>query len=404
MTTDVIMPKLGLTMKEGTIVEWTKKEGDRVEKGEPIVEVETEKISNVVEAPASGVLLKIFAAKGAVVPVTDVIAIIGEPGEEVATRVAQKAEQPKIEEEVEKAGAIERPIAEQMIGEKIRISPLAKKLAEERGVDITRIKGTGPEGRIVKEDILKAAEATAPSTAQRSAEGVEISETIAMTGTRKTIADRLAHSYHSAVHATVMTEVDMSKTVELRQKLLSEVKEKTGASLTYTGILVKAAAIALKNHRIVNSTLEGDTIKVLKSINVGVAVDAEGGLIVPVIHDADNKTLIEIAPLLTELVEKARKKSLSMEEVSSGTFTITNLGMLGVHTFIPIINPPQAAILGAGSMDEKPVVIEGKIEVRTRMNLSLVYDHRIVDGAEAARFLQTLKQKLENPSTLFEKT
>jgi pyruvate dehydrogenase E2 component (dihydrolipoamide acetyltransferase) len=229
---------------------------------------------------------------------------------------------------------------------------------------------------------------------------VEISETIAMAGTRKTIADRLSHSYHSAVHATVMTEVDMSNTAELRQKLLPEVKEKTGASLTYTGILVKAVAIALKNHRLVNSTLEGDTIKVLKSINIGVAVDAEGGLIVPVIHDADKKTLIETAPLLTELVDKARSKSLSMKEVSSGTFTITNLGMLGVHTFIPIINPPQAAILGVGSMDEKPAVIEGKIEVRTRMNLSLVYDHRIVDGAEAARFLQTLKEKLENPSTL----
>lgn len=403
MTTDVIMPKLGLTMKEGTIVEWLKKEGDTVEKGEPIVEVETEKISNVVEAPASGVLLKILASKGTVVPITGIIAIVGELGEEIVAKVPQRAEQPKTEAEAEKVVEIAEPSAMQFAEEKIKISPLARKLAQERGVDITTIKGTGPEGRIVKEDILKAADTAAPSTARLSVGRVEVSETIALAGTRKTIADRLSQSYRSAVHTTVMTEVDMSKTIELRQSLLSEVKEKTGASLTYTGILVKSVAMALRKHPFVNSTLEGDTIKLLKPINVGVAIDAEEGLIVPVIQEADKKTLFEIAPHLAELADKARKKSLSMEEVSSGTFTITNLGMLGVHTFIPIINPPQAAILGVGSMDQRPVVIDRKIEVRTRMNLSLVFDHRIVDGAEAARFLQTLKETLENPSTLHEK-
>jgi pyruvate dehydrogenase E2 component (dihydrolipoamide acetyltransferase) len=403
MTTDVIMPKLGLTMKEGTIVEWLKKEGDAVEKGEPIVEVETEKISNVVEAPASGVLLKILASKGTVVPVTGIIAIVGELGEEIVEKAPQKAEQPKIEAETEEVIKTVKPSAPQFAEEKIKISPLARKLAQERGVDIATIEGTGPEGRIVREDILKAAETVAPSTAGLSAGRVEVSETVALTGTRKTIADRLSQSYHSAVHTTVITEVDMNKTVELRQSLLSAAKEKTGASLTYTGILVKAVAMALRKHPFVNSTLEGDTIKVLKSINVGVAIDAEEGLIVPVIREADRKTLFEIAPHLAELADKARKKSLSMEEVSSGTFTITNLGMLGVSTFVPIINPPQAAILGVGKMEQRPVVIDGKIEVRTRVNLSLVFDHRIVDGAEAARFLQTLKDMLENPSTLHEK-
>jgi pyruvate dehydrogenase E2 component (dihydrolipoamide acetyltransferase) len=197
-----------------------------------------------------------------------------------------------------------------------------------------------------------------------------------------------------------MTEVDMTEASNFRKDLLVKVKEETGVSLTYTCIIVKAAALALREHKIVNSTLEDQEIKILKNVNVGVAVDVEEGLIVPVIREADQKSLTEITALLAKLAEKARNRTLSLEEVSAGTFTVTNLGMLGVHTFIPIINPPQAAILGAGAIEDKPVVVKGRIEARSRLNLSLVYDHRIINGAEAARFLQSMKRILENPLTL----
>jgi len=287
--------------------------------------------------------------------------------------------------------------------ERVRVSPLARKIAEEQKVDLTKITGTGPDGRIVKEDVLKAIgeqERVGPSTPSLSEKEVEVAETIPLVSMRKTMADRLSQSYNSAVHTTVIMEVDMAEASRFRENLLTRIKEETGVSLTFTGIIVKAAALALREHKIVNSMLEDQEIKILKNVNVGVAVDIEEGLIVPVIRDADLRSLSEITALLAKLTEKARNRTLTMEEVSAGTFTITNLGMLGVSTFIPIINPPQAAIMGVGTIEDKPVVVNGKIESRSRLNLSLVFDHRIISGAEAARFLQTMKRILEKPSTL----
>lgn len=401
MATKVIMTKLGLTMKEGTVVNWLKKEGEHVEKGEPLLEVETEKISSELEAPASGVLLKITAQKGATVPVSGLLGIIGEPSEDVSS-----IQDTAIEVEISAAAhetEVMKPVVDEVSTERVRISPLARKIAEEQKVDLTKIKGTGPDGRIVKEDVLRVlgkAETMGPSATSLSKEGVEIAEVIPLIGMRKTIADRLSQSYNSAVHTTVMTEVDMTEASNFRKELLIKVKEETGASLTYTCIIVKAAASALKEHKLVNSTLEGQEIKILKNVNVGVAVDVEEGLIVPVIHNADQKSLSEIAAFLDKLAEKARSQTLSMEEISMGTFTVTNLGMLGVHTFIPIINPPQTAILGVGTIEDKPVIVKGKIEARSVLNLSLVYDHRIINGAEAARFLQTMRRILERPSAM----
>jgi len=402
MTTDVIMPKLGLTMKEGTVVNWLKKEGEHVEKDEPIVEVETDKITNFVEANASGVLLRILAPRGTIVPVTEVIAIIGEPGEEIPSKLVRETESPRsVNEIMETTEVADKTSSTQTDQEAIRISPLARKLAEEYKVDPTKIKGTGPGGRIVKEDIIRAATTATSAPQPQIPLEIEVSETIPLTGTRKTIADRLSQSYHSAVHTTVITEVDMTEIVKYRQRL-SETKEGTSASMTYTSIIAKSVAAALKNHPVINSTLVGDAIKVFGEVNLGVAVDVEGGLIVPVIRHAEKKSLMEIASVLTEMADKARKRLLSVEDISFGTFTITNLGALGVHTFIPIINPPQAAILGVGMVEQKPAVINGKIEIRSKMNLSLVFDHRIIDGAEAARFLQTLKKMMENPSVLID--
>lgn len=407
MVTYVTMPKLGLTMKEGIVVKWLKKEGEPVEKGEAILEIETEKIYTTVEAPASGMLYKRVAPEGAVVPVAGLVAVIAKPGEEVPPieEVIAKAEIPPTVPVTEKAEEIEKPPAVPVPKERIKISPLAKKIAKEHKIDVTKIKGTGPGGRIVKKDVLEAIEkarATPAPVAPSAVEPVKVAEVIPMTGVRKTIAERLSQSYRSAVHATVMTEVDMTESVKLRQRLLPEIKKKTGASLTYTAMIVKAVAIALGDYPLLNSTLDGDQIQIIEDINVGVGVAIEGGLIVPVVRNADKKSLTEIAQCLEELIEKARKRLLSLEEVTGGTFTITNLGMFGVHTFVPIINPPETAILGVGTIDEKPIVINEKIEIRSRMNLSLVFDHRVLDGAEAARFLQTLEKNLENPSTLLE--
>ena len=401
MATKVIMTKLGLTMKDGTVVNWLKKEGERVEKGEALVEVETEKISTELEAPASGVLLKITAQKGAIVPVSGLLAIIGEPGEDVST-IQNDVARAEISAKASEMEVV-KPAPADVSPEKVRISPLARKIAVEQKVDLTRVTGTGPDGRIVKEDVLRVlgkAETAAPSAPSLSREGVEVAEIIPLVGMRRTIADRLSQSYKSALHATMMIEVDMTEASNFRKDLLVKVKEETGVSMTYTSIIVKAATLALKEHKMVNSTLEDQEIKILKNVNVGVAVDIEEGLIVPVIHDADRKSLSEITAHLAKLTEKARNRTLSLEEVSAGTFTITNLGMLGVHTFIPIINPPQAAILAVGTIEDKPVVVNGKIEARPRLNLTLVYDHRIINGAGAARFLQTMKQTLEKPSAL----
>ncbi|MGD0159376.1 MAG: dihydrolipoamide acetyltransferase family protein [Candidatus Bathyarchaeia archaeon] len=402
MATKVIMTKLGLTMKDGTVVNWLKEEGEPVQKGEPLVEVETEKISTELEAPASGVLLKITAKKGTIVPVSGLLGIIGEPNEDVSSIENTEAE-PEISAAAPETEKILKQSEVEVSPEKVRISPLARKIADEHKIDLTKITGTGPDGRIVKEDVLKAlgnTETVGQPTASLSKEGVEVAEVIPLVSMRKTIAERLFQSYSSAVHTTVIAEIDMTEASKFRQELTAKVKEETGISLTYTSIIVKAAALALREHKMVNSTLEDQEIKILKNINVGVAVDIEEGLIVPVIRDADRKSLSEIALLLSKLGEKARNRTLSMEEVAGGTFTVTNLGMLGVHTFIPIINPPQAAILGVGAIEDRPVIVEGNIVARSRLNLSLVYDHRIINGAGAARFLQTMKRILEAPSTL----
>jgi len=381
----VTMPKLSVAMKDGTIVKWFKKEGEAVKEGEVLFEVETQKVSNEIEAPASGILCKILAPEGSIVPVGELIAIITEPGEEL----------PPIEE-------IKKPTVPTGIEKKAKVSPLARKLAEEYKIDLTKIRGTGPDGQIVKEDVLRAVEEAkvvpAVPVAPSPTELVETAEVVTLTDMRKTIAERLSHSYREAVHVTMTMEVDMSEIRRLRQRLLPEIKEKAKVSLSYTDMLVKAVAIAIKKNPIINSTLEADQIKILKPINIGVAVALEDGLIVPVIRNADKKSLIEIASCLRDLTEKAKQKSLSLDDVTGGTFTISNLGMFGVDTFSPIINPPQSAILGVGAIKDKPVVMDGQITIKPIMTLTLVFDHRILDGATAAVFLKTIKEILEKPA------
>ena len=362
MVTKVVMPRLSLTMKEGTVGTWYKKEGENVEKGEPLVEVFSEKATYDLEAPASGILRKILVQENDEAPVDAVLAVITAP-DEAFQEAEISMEMPKAIEETEK---------------RVLASPAAKRLAREHEIDLAFVKGSGPEGRIVEEDVRRFNEET---------RGIlpKVKEVIPLSGYRKTSAERVSTSFKTAPHSTVVMEADFSKAMALHDK----------TEVSYTTILVKAAAESLTEYSIINSTLEGSEIKIFEDVNVGVAVATEDGLVVPVIHNAGKKRLEEIDAAIKELTEKARQGKLAKEDLTGGTFTITNLGMYGVEFFTPIINPPEAAILAVGRVVEKPVVVDGKIEIKPIMMLSLSYDHRIVDGAPASEFLRKAKEKLE---------
>lgn len=378
MVTKVVMPRLSLTMKEGSVAQWFKKEGETVNKGEPLVEVLSEKATVEVEAPASGILRKILAEQGVDVPVNATLAIIAEANEEIPETEMKVTVTVQEEEEVEMPTGTQikmiRPTDEHVLA-----SPAAKRLAREHEVDLAQVQGSGPEGRITEIDVQRFVE----EAGQR---GPRVKEVIPLAGMKKTTAERVSRSFKTAPHSTVIMEVNMSNAAKIRHE----------KQISYTELLVAAAASALRKHPLLNSTLtEDEKIKIYENINVGVAVATEQGLVVPVIHDADHKSLEEIASKLRELAEKARTGKLSKEDITGGTFTITNLGMYGVDMFMPIINPPEAAILAAGKIADRPMAEEERIVIRPLMILSLAYDHRIVDGAPAAKFLQEIKKALE---------
>jgi pyruvate dehydrogenase E2 component (dihydrolipoamide acetyltransferase) len=358
-------------MKEGTVVQWFKNEGDSVQKGEPLVEVLSEKVTYDVEAPESGILRKILTVEGLSVPVDQVIGIIAGADESLDEISIAESKPSRVSEEAAPT------LAPPEVAERVPASPAAKRLARELGVDLLQVKGTGPEGRIIEDDVRRFAE--------QKAAAPNIREIVSLSGIRKTTAERLSLSARTAPHSTVIMEVDMSNAVGVRRE--------TGFS--YTEMLVAAVAKALRGNRMLNATLDGEQIKVFEDVNVGVAVATENGLIVPVVSDADKKSLNEIASILKELVDKAKAGKLTREDLTGGTFTITNLGMYDVDVFIPIINPPETAILGAGRVVEKPVAVSGSVAVKPVMQLSLTYDHRIVDGAPAAEFLLSVKRILE---------
>jgi pyruvate dehydrogenase E2 component (dihydrolipoamide acetyltransferase) len=378
MVTYVKMPKRTLTMEEGIVGKWYKKGGDEVKKGEPICEIETEKSVDELEAPESGILRKIIVPEGSVVKVNEVIAIIAEPDELL----------PEGEVPIEEVVKIKKPEVGKR-EEKMKTSPIARKLAQEHGINLEETRGTGPNGRIVKEDVLKAIQK------------VERVKVVPLTRMRKVIKERLSYSMKTALHVPLTIEVDMTRAVELLTKSRPEIEDVHNIRLTITSVLVKAVARALEGHPILNSRFEKERIVIPEDINIGVAVAIEKGLVVPVIHNANKKSIIELATKIEELAKKAREESLSTEESTGGTFTVSNLGMFGIDLFAPIINPPESAILGVGRVVKKPVILNGKIKVRSLMTLTLVFDHRIMDAVVAAKFLQTLKGILKNPNNLF---
>ncbi|MBM4339326.1 MAG: 2-oxo acid dehydrogenase subunit E2 [Deltaproteobacteria bacterium] len=390
MATTVIMPKLGLTMTEGTIEKWLKQEGDRVEKGEPLVEIITEKINFQYESPASGILRKILHHEGETVPVTTPIAIIAEEGE---TMAEIEMARPEVPVEVSLPVAVQTQSKEP--SERILASPIARKMAQEKGIDLSSIKGSGPTGRIIKMDVLKVAEKGVAPPLRKSSEKL-----IPLKGIRRIIAKRMTESFQNVPHFYLSLEIDMTSCLALHDQLREEVEKRTNLRLTLTDILVKVAASALKDQPIINSRIEGDQIHLIEEINIGVAIALEDGLIVPVVHDADQKSLTEIASTLRGLTQKAKEGKLSLQEVGGGTFTLSNMGMLGIDKFNPIINPPECSILGVGRTVEKPVFHGGEIKVRPMAWFNLSSDHRIVDGATAAQFLNRIKKTVENPPLL----
>ncbi len=406
MATEVRMPQLGLTMEEGTIGKWIKQEGDKVNVGDVLVEITTDKLSSEIESEAEGVLLKIVAQEGEDIPVKGLIAIIGEEGEKVdvpdapAAKEEVKTEAAPKTEEAPKAAAVTE-------SGRIKASPLAKKTAADLGVELAGLSGSGTNGRIIQKDVFEAAEnqksqaAPAPALVQAAPAVQPASADIVkpLSNMRKVIGKRMQASKQNAPHVTLTTEVNVDKTVALRSKLNAK---NADVRFSYTDILVKMAATALRNHPIINSSITDDSIIIHDRINVGVAVALDEGLIVPVVRDADRKGLKAIKAETKDLISKARSNTLSPDEMSGATFTISNLGGYDIDGFTPVINLPECCILGVGRIVRKPVINENdEIVPASMMVLSLSFDHRIVDGATAAEFLKDIKSYLEDPDNMY---
>jgi pyruvate dehydrogenase E2 component (dihydrolipoamide acetyltransferase) len=474
MAIRVLMPKLSFIVTQGTILEWLKKPGDLVTKGEPLLVTESEKATVEIEAPGTGILGPDLAPPGTTVPVTTTIGYILEPGEEPPKLTLDL--EALSERSTEASTASSSPPVptggagggEKQADGRIKASPSAKRLARERGIDLSRIEGSGPQGRIVKQDVLayaatkavdvqvqgeRASLRTADGRARvtpaarrlASALGIDLSgvegtgpggrvrledvkrvsqaappssweeglgeggaegppaERVALTSIQRIAAERMSLSFRTAPHFYLSVQVDMSQVVSMREELLPTVEARTGLRLSFSDILVCAVARMLKRHPLLNAAFEEDQLNRYQEVNVGLAVDTARGLVVPVFHEADGLSLAEVTRRRAEVVDRARNNRLTPDDISGGTFTVSNLGMFGVDVFSAIINPPQAAILAVGRISKQPVVVEADdgrpdvLQVRPTMWMTLSVDHRASDGATAARFLQDLVGYLKNP-------
>jgi pyruvate dehydrogenase E2 component (dihydrolipoamide acetyltransferase) len=441
MANQVTLPRLGQGMESGTIVRWLKAEGDKVEKGEPLYELDTEKVTQEVEADASGVVLKILAGEGEEIEVGKPVAVIGEEGEEISSEADDSTEKepsdgngsaaetddgaarevaegepkeegdPAPEREAERERGREaradsdgKPAKEaesepveqpQDDGRRVKASPLARRLAKERGLELASLQGTGPEGRIVAEDVERAA--ARPGWAAEAPASAEV-EVIQLSSMRKTIARRMTEAWETP-HFQIAMTADMRAAMRLRE-LLVEQTEEGAPRPTFSDILTKACAIALMRHRDMNAHFAGTEVHIFPTANVGIAVAVPHGLVVPVIRNCERKSIADLAAARTDLVERTRGGKLTQGDLDDGTFTISNLGMYGVDRFIAVLNPPQAGILAVGAIQERPVVEDGELVARPVMELTLSCDHRSVDGATASEFLGTVKSFLEEPGLM----
>ncbi len=458
MAVEVVLPALGLTVEKGTILQWLKKEGEAVTKGESIYEVEADKVTTEVESPASGILRKILVPEGVEVPILTVVAVITEEKEQLPEKYlnmgikkTEKKEEPepiRVEEpsvlmtsgptEIKAPPAARKLARERGVdlasikgsgpggtvllkdvesflakgiqtGPKILTTPTARKLAEQEGIPVSMIKGTGISGRVMKADVMEAKSALKLAEGKPIPPEVKISpvskyqlgQVIPMNSIRKVIAKRMTQSKYTAPHIYFFNDVDMEKLLTLREEVVTGFEQDHGIRISVNDFLIKAVALTLREYPILNSMVSGDEIRIFPEINIGLAVAMEDGLIVPAIPKADQLSLGEIALYRADLVERARQAKLTFEEMERGTFTISSLAQFDITFFTAILNPPQSGILTLGKVEKKPVVKDGQVVVRSIMIQGLSVDHRIIDGAVAAAFLQSLKKKLENPYNTF---
>ncbi|MGD9710599.1 MAG: dihydrolipoamide acetyltransferase family protein [Thermomicrobiales bacterium] len=440
----VIMPKMGDGMEEGTLLRWLKEIGEEVAAGDPIAEIETDKVALEIEAAEDGVLTQLMVDEGQTVPIGTPIATIGEPGSAPEPAAAPAAESAPASPEPAHVAASSEPVAEASAassesgpsstsaqgpdsgtpasvvaspasaperapGERLRASPIVKRLAAEHGIDLAAIAGTGPGGRIVKDDLTPyltgaqpipkaapAAAAGAPAAASATGGQRPAGQPREMSRIRKTTGKRMLESKETIPHFYVSTEIDMTAAMAFRKQVNDHLTDEQ-AKISVNDLVVKSVALALREFPNLNASLEGDTLYDHANIDINIAVAIENGLIAPFVPDADKQTLGTIATMTKDLAGRARKGGLQPEEYQGGTFTISNLGMMDVIEFVAIINPPQAAILAIGSAYEVPVLKDGQIETALRMRVTLSADHRITDGAEVASFLQAVKAYLQNP-------
>ncbi|MGA3103937.1 MAG: 2-oxoglutarate dehydrogenase, E2 component, dihydrolipoamide succinyltransferase [Terriglobales bacterium] len=425
MPTDVVMPQMGESIFEGTITKWLKKAGDKVQRDEPLFEISTDKVDAEIPAPASGILQEIKVAEGNTVQVNTIVGIIGEANGAPAAAPAPAKSSPSVASPAPppaKAEAPAPPAATPAAASRdaeeddsdVRSSPLVRKLARENNVDLARVSGTGTGGRVTKQDVLDfvdrrvaapaaapAPPVAAPAPRQAPASAVASGDLVPMSQMRKIIAQRMIESRRTSAHVHCMFEVDMTRIVNLRNKLKSGFEQRHGARLTFMPFFVRAAIIALQQYPIVNSSLEGDAVRYHQHVNAGIAVALDWGLIVPVLKSADELNFLGLQRGITDLGERARTKKLMPTDVEGATFTITNPGQFGAVFGLPIINQPNVAIMGVGGITKQPMVITDKdgadsIAIRSVVHLTLGYDHRIIDGALADQFMVVVKKSLEN--------
>jgi 2-oxoglutarate dehydrogenase E2 component (dihydrolipoamide succinyltransferase) len=434
MATDVVMPQMGESIAEGTIVRWIKKVGDKVDRDEPLFEISTDKVDAEIPSPAAGVVAEIRVKEGETVPVNSVVAIIGAAGEAVAAPAAaappspQPAQPPAPSPQADgsttpapRPAAAAAPAASATPEDVVRqrSSPLVRKIAKEHNIDISQVQGTGIAGRVTKDDILAYIEKGQPAQAAQAAPAGQVVpmpakpapvgpaierpafkpganvEVTPMSVMRKRIAEHMVLSKRTSAHVHSVFEVNFARVAKVREAKKAEY-QRAGANLTYLSFIVKAAVDALRHVPVVNASIDGENVVFHKDINIGIAVALDWGLIVPVVKNADEKNLLGLSRSIADLASRARSKQLKPEEVQGGTFTITNPGVFGALFGMPIINQPQVAILGVGNVEKRPVVVEDAIAIRPMAYLTLGYDHRLIDGAVADQFMSHVKQTLEN--------
>jgi pyruvate dehydrogenase E2 component (dihydrolipoamide acetyltransferase) len=407
--TEVMMPQMGESITEGTITKWLKKVGDTVQRDEPIFEISTDKVDAEIPSPIAGVLSEIKVQEGATVTINTVVAVIG--------GAAGKSAAPAAAAPVASTPSAPAPaaVASAAAGERVRSSPLVRKIAKDNNVDLSQVPGTGASGRITKTDIVSHLEqgpkpvtavsaptaSPAPAAAKPAAPQPQPGELVPMTKMRSIIAQRMVESKRTSPHVHTVFKVDMTRIVKLREKEKSKYEQRNGVKLTYMPFITRAAIVALRKHPVVNGSIEGEAIRYNKNINIGIAVALDWGLIVPVLKQTEEKNFLGIARGIVDVADRARNKKLAPDEISGGTFTLTNSGIFGEQFGTPIINQPQSAILGIGGLNKEAEVITDKdgndsIAIRSIQRFTLGFDHRIVDGADAGKFMSDFKAYLEN--------